>query len=159
MQQVVRIGSKNVLASILFCCHWAGVRENEFEDCGKVLKLLFQSMGKQIGLQDVIELLGQWTSVYIRICPVVWLFPVPALHSMIVTVLVPGLGKAGSWVHPGLGLCKMWEVFFVFGLGHTIYRILVPWPGIDPGHMAVKAQNPNHWTGQGTPPVLAFWLW
>lgn len=59
MQQVVRIGSKNVLASILFCCHGAGVRENEFEDCGKVLKLLFQSMGKQIGLQDVVELLGQ----------------------------------------------------------------------------------------------------
>lgn len=60
MQQVVRTGSKNVLASILFGCHCAGVRENnEFEDCGKVLELLFQSMGKQIGSQDIVELFGQ----------------------------------------------------------------------------------------------------
>ena len=30
----------------------------------------------------------------------------------------------------------------------TVYKILVPWPGIKPGSTAVKVPSPNHWTAK-----------
>ena len=34
--------------------------------------------------------------------------------------------------------------------------ILIPWPGIEPGSLAMKAQNPNHWTAREFPPNYSF---
>ena len=36
------------------------------------------------------------------------------------------------------------------------YRILVPWPGIEPGPSAVKAPSPNHWTAREFPNNILF---
>ena len=33
---------------------------------------------------------------------------------------------------------------------------LIPWPGIEPGSLAMKVQNPNHWTTQEFPPYYSF---
>ena len=33
-----------------------------------------------------------------------------------------------------------------FGLQHTVCRILVSSPGMEPRHSAVRGQSPNHWT-------------
>ena len=38
-----------------------------------------------------------------------------------------------------------------FWLCHVICRILVPWPGIEPTTLAVKAWIPNHWTARVFP--------
>ena len=40
---------------------------------------------------------------------------------------------------------------FFFWLHHTACGILVPWPGIEPRPMAVKALGPNHWTARKFP--------
>ena len=34
----------------------------------------------------------------------------------------------------------------IFGHARRLVGILVPWPGIEPGPLAVKMQSPNHWT-------------
>ena len=34
----------------------------------------------------------------------------------------------------------------IFGHARRLVGILVPWPGIEPGPLAVKTQSPNHWT-------------
>ena len=39
--------------------------------------------------------------------------------------------------------------FFFFG--SVACGILVPWPAIEPGPMAVKVQSPNHWTTRELP--------
>ena len=41
---------------------------------------------------------------------------------------------------------------FLFLLYHMACRILVPWPGIEPGPLAVKVGNPNRWATRD------FWL-
>ena len=33
-------------------------------------------------------------------------------------------------------------------LGHAGCRILVPWLGVEPGRLAMKAPSPNHWTAR-----------
>ena len=43
-----------------------------------------------------------------------------------------------------------------FWLHRAAYRILVPWPGIEPRPPAVKAQGPNHWTTREFPRVVFF---
>ena len=43
-------------------------------------------------------------------------------------------------------------VLVCFGL--TTCRILVPGPGIEPGHPAVGVWTPNHWTAREIPHVL-----
>ena len=40
--------------------------------------------------------------------------------------------------------------FSPFGHGHTC-GILVPGPGIEPGHSNVRVQSPNHWTLSESP--------
>ena len=45
--------------------------------------------------------------------------------------------------------------FFFFGC--TIgYRILVPWPGIEPMPPALEAENLNHWTTREAPDLPCF---
>ena len=46
---------------------------------------------------------------------------------------------------------------FVFWLRRAACGTLVPWPGVEPGPMAVKAPSPNHWTTREFPQIL-FWL-
>ena len=49
---------------------------------------------------------------------------------------------------------------FIFWPCHTAGGILVPWPGIESGHSAVKAWSPNHWTAREFPEIemnLACW--
>ena len=41
--------------------------------------------------------------------------------------------------------------FFFFWLSYAASRILVPWPGIEPGPPAVDMQSPNHWTAKEIP--------
>ena len=41
---------------------------------------------------------------------------------------------------------ERWLVFLLFWPCHRACGILVSRPGIEPGHLAVKALNPNHWT-------------
>ena len=41
----------------------------------------------------------------------------------------------------GGGFCF---ILFCFCFDHAACWILVPWPGVEPGPLAVKAQNPNH---------------
>ena len=51
-------------------------------------------------------------------------------------------------------------MFFVlslfFWLHHTACGILIPWPGIEPGPLAVKAWSPNHGTTRELPPIMFF---
>ena len=42
-------------------------------------------------------------------------------------------------------------VLFFFLLHWVAFRILVPWPGIEPRLSAVKALSPNHWTTKEFP--------
>ena len=44
-------------------------------------------------------------------------------------------------------------LFFSFWPCPVAYGIFVPWPGIEPAPLAVKAQNPNHWTVREFPLV------
>ena len=44
--------------------------------------------------------------------------------------------------------------FFV-GPYHAACGILVPWPGTEPGPLAVRAQSPNYWT-TGELPICKF---
>ena len=44
------------------------------------------------------------------------------------------------------GIWGSFSNFFFFWLCHVARRILVPWPGIEPGSSAAEAQSPNHWT-------------
>ena len=48
------------------------------------------------------------------------------------------------------------EGFFFFWLHHPAYKILVPWPGIEPVPSAVKVWSPNHWTAREFPKVFIF---
>ena len=41
--------------------------------------------------------------------------------------------------------------FFLVGAHHVACGILVPWPGMETGSSAVKAQSPNHWTSREFP--------
>ena len=45
--------------------------------------------------------------------------------------------------------------FFFFQLPWEACRILVPWPGIEPRPMAVKAPSPNHWISREFPPFVS----
>ena len=53
-----------------------------------------------------------------------------------------------EWFHCPKNLCSAFLGFFcLFVFGHAACRILVPWPGIEPGRpLTVTAQSPNHWT-------------
>ena len=41
--------------------------------------------------------------------------------------------------------------FFFFWPRHVACGTLVPWPGIEPGPLAVKVQSPDHWTTREVP--------
>ena len=43
---------------------------------------------------------------------------------------------------------------FIFWSCHTACGILVPWPGIKRGSMAVKASSLNHWTTKKLPQIV-----
>ena len=45
-------------------------------------------------------------------------------------------------------------IFLFLWLHHVACRILVPWPGVEPGHPAVEAQSPNLWTTRELPPTF-----
>ena len=57
---------------------------------------------------------------------------------------MPRSGTAGSY---GNSYFCMFLIFFFFSFWPCCmaYEILVPWPGIEPRPLVVKAQNPNHW--------------
>ena len=48
----------------------------------------------------------------------------------------------------------LFSVFVCLFFGCVARGILVPRPGIEPGHLAVKAQSPNHWTAREFPVFL-----
>ena len=53
---------------------------------------------------------------------------------------------------------KIVLAFYVYFWPHYVAcGILVPWPGIKPRFMAVKAQNPNHWTAREVPEKSIFY--
>ena len=54
---------------------------------------------------------------------------------------------------PGKPSSHFIYLFIYFKLCHMAYQILVPQPGIEPGHTAVKAPSPSHWTTREVPPV------
>ena len=45
-------------------------------------------------------------------------------------------------------------IFLFLWLHHVACRILVPWPGVEPGHPAVEAQSPHLWTTRELPPTF-----
>ena len=49
--------------------------------------------------------------------------------------------------------------FFFFCLSHTAWGVLGPWPRIEPGPSAVRAQSPNHWNTRefNRMSSLAYW--
>ena len=56
------------------------------------------------------------------------------------------LTTSGTWEAQTISNRK--EFFsFVFGWGHPACGILVPWPGIETGPTAVRAQTPHYLTG------------
>ena len=68
----------------------------------------------------------------------------------------------GMHLGSDLHTCVRWEVtrkslpftfifFFFFWPHDREYRILVPWPGIEPVPSAVEAWNLNHWTTREVP--------
>ena len=62
--------------------------------------------------------------------------------------------KLSSWQHMwqnGESLCFIWVFWFIFWPRHSVYRILGPQAGIEPGPSTVKAQSPNHWTTRELP--------
>ena len=59
---------------------------------------------------------------------------------------MPRSGTAGSYGNSiFLYVFNFFFFFFYFWPCHMAYEILVPWPGIEPRPLVVKAQNPNHW--------------
>ena len=58
--------------------------------------------------------------------------------------------------HSPIFLCifVLMYFFFFFWPHCTACGILIPWPGIQPGPMAVKVQSPNHWTAREFPNIL-----
>ena len=46
--------------------------------------------------------------------------------------------------------------FLFYWPSHEAYGILVPWPGIKSGPLAVRAQRPHHWT-EGIP-LVCIWI-
>ena len=48
---------------------------------------------------------------------------------------------------------------FVCFWSRTACGILVPWPWIEPGPSAVKAQSPNHWTVRESPCLYLLYKW
>ena len=48
------------------------------------------------------------------------------------------------------------QSYYFFWPHLTACGILVPRPGIEPGAMAVKAPNPNHWTTREVPKDILF---
>ena len=54
---------------------------------------------------------------------------------------------------PGKPSSHFIYLFIYFKLCHMAYQILGPQPGIEPGHTAVKAPSPSHWTTREVPPV------
>ena len=69
------------------------------------------------------------------------------------------------WVPPPPTSSFLWPflllLFLFVLLLHAACGILVPWPGIEPGPLAVKVQRPNHWTTRVVPPLspLAIYIW
>ena len=53
-------------------------------------------------------------------------------------------------------LYECWSVKSFFWLSHAACGILVPWPGIEPGVVGVKARSPNHWTTREVPNFARF---
>ena len=48
--------------------------------------------------------------------------------------------------------CSLFKkIIFFFWPHHTTRGILVPWPGIQPGTLAVGVQSPSHWTAREFP--------
>ena len=43
------------------------------------------------------------------------------------------------------------SIVFFFFFSPVTCGVLVPWPGFEPGSLAVKAQSPNHWTAREFP--------
>ena len=43
------------------------------------------------------------------------------------------------------------ENFTFFWLCHAVYGVLVPWLGIEPRPLALRAWNPNHWNAREVP--------
>ena len=46
----------------------------------------------------------------------------------------------------GLYGSSVFNVVYLFLATHVAYRILVPWPALEPEPMTVKAPSPNQWT-------------
>ena len=47
-------------------------------------------------------------------------------------------------------------IFYLFIYDPVAFRILVPWPGIEPVFPAVEAQSPNRWTARAFPGMWYF---
>ena len=48
------------------------------------------------------------------------------------------------------------DVFIIIIIGHSTFRILVPWARIEPTSLAVRAGTPNHWTTRKLPQKIDF---
>ena len=46
---------------------------------------------------------------------------------------------------------KLHFLIFIFWPCHVACGILVPWPGIDPGPLSVRARSPNNWIARKFP--------
>ena len=56
---------------------------------------------------------------------------------------------------PSVHLIQFHIVFFFFFWPHWVAcGILVPWPGIEPESLAVRAPSPNHWTARELPHLV-----
>ena len=64
----------------------------------------------------------------------------------------PGVGTHSF----GESLMEKASFFKKFGRTLQLVGILVPWPGIEPGPLAVEAQSPNHWTTREFPGSHSF---
>ena len=42
-------------------------------------------------------------------------------------------------------------IIIIFWLHHEACEIVIPWPGIEPRPLAMKAPSPNHWTARKFP--------
>ena len=97
---------------------------------------------------------------------------IPGLQSTGSGVVVHGLScsmACGIFPEQGLNLCLLHRqvdylplnhqespppiLFIFFKLCHMACKILVPQPGIEPEHTAVKTPSPSHWTTREVPPV------
>ena len=67
--------------------------------------------------------------------------------------------QSSRWTPSKLCFAPIYTIFFFFfflsfflvGAHHVACGILVPWPGMETGSSAVKAQSPNHWTSREFP--------